>query len=142
MIETSHGWRVWPSKASDMRISEMTDQHIKACINKLSAIYGRGYNFRQEWIKIFQTELNEREHERNRIKVTIPPDKHSLASITIGVSRMPKHCGECPFYEASAVFDEDAFFGDCIVRSCPFGGDSWGCLVQRPDNCPLCLTKG
>ena len=44
------------------------------------------------------------------------------AKVTLFVKKMPANCGECPFYEASAVFDEDALFGDCIVRNCPFGG--------------------
>ena len=141
MIETSNGWRVWHSKAGNMRISEMTDKHIRACINKLNSTYGRGYNFRQEWINIFQTELNERDRERNKIEVIVQPEGDVAASVVIGISRMPKHCGECPLYESTAVFDEDACFGDCIVRHCPFGADSWGCRVKRPDNCPLRLTQ-
>ena len=137
MFETTHGYRIWPSKAGHMRIADMTDKHIQACINKLSASYGRGYNYRQEWIDVFKTELKEREYERNRIRVTIQPEHRSAASITLGVSRMPQHCGECPFYEGTAYYDEDTFFGDGIVRYCPFGGDTFGCLVQRPANCPL-----
>lgn len=137
MSETSNGWRTWSSKSGDIRIADMTDKHIQACINKLSATYGRGYNYRQEWIAIFRTELSERERERNSIKATISPTGPVAASITIGLSKIPKHCGECPFYESNAVFDEDACFGDVIMRSCPFGADHFGCLVERPNNCPL-----
>lgn len=142
MVETSNGYRIWSSKTGKMRVADMTDEHIRACVRLLRSTYGRGYNWRQEWINIFETELKERRAERNRIKIIMPPDRNAVASVTIGVSRMPKHCGECPFYEGSATFDEDAFFGDCIRRECPFGGDMFGCKVRRPDNCPLRLTKG
>lgn len=57
--------------------------------------------------------------------------------IELVFDRMPKHCGECQLYIDSATFDEDAMFGDGIVRSCPFGVDSFGCLVERPHNCPI-----
>lgn len=121
---------------------DMTDKHINACINKLESTYGRGYNYRQEWIKIFKTELAEREYERNKIAIDIQPNSKCEASVTIGLSRMPNHCGECPLYESTATFDEDAFFGDGIVRHCPFGASIWGCRVKRPDDCPLVLMKG
>lgn len=57
--------------------------------------------------------------------------------IELTFNRMPKHCGECQLYIDSATFDEDAMFGDGIVRSCPFGANSFGCLVERPYNCPI-----
>lgn len=61
--------------------------------------------------------------------------------IELVFDRMPRHCGECQLYIDSATFDEDAMFGDGIVRSCPFGADSFGCLVERPHNCPIIVRK-
>ena len=61
--------------------------------------------------------------------------------IELVFDRMPKHCGECQLYIDSATFDEDAMFGDGIMRSCPFGADRFGCLVERPHNCPIVGRK-
>lgn len=61
--------------------------------------------------------------------------------IELSFNRMPKHCGECQLYIDSATFDEDAMFGDGIMRSCPFGADRFGCLVERPHNCPIVGRK-
>ena len=57
--------------------------------------------------------------------------------IKIILREIPKHCGECPFYEDTYYEDEEAFFGDGIRHYCPFGGDYFGCLVERPENCPI-----
>ena len=57
--------------------------------------------------------------------------------IKIILREIPKHCGECPFYEDTYYEDDEAWFGDGIRHYCPFGGGTWGCLVERPANCPI-----
>lgn len=68
-------------------------------------------------------------------------DRNAPVSVQIGLSRMPENCGECPFYVKNVRYDEEAFFGDGMVHSCPFGCSHWGCLVTRPNDCPLRKNK-
>lgn len=63
--------------------------------------------------------------------------KSGVAEIVISFDRIPAHCGECRLYIENEYFDEDACFGDGITRSCPFGCQQFGCLVQRPPDCPI-----
>lgn len=58
-------------------------------------------------------------------------------TITLKFNKVPKHCGECPLYINNAYEEDKSWFGDGITHSCPFGGDTFGCLVERPKNCPI-----
>lgn len=53
------------------------------------------------------------------------------AKVTLYVKKMPDNCGECPFYQ----WNEHR--GDGVSHSCPFGCSHFGCLVERPEDCPL-----
>lgn len=57
--------------------------------------------------------------------------------IKIILREIPKHCGECPFYEENYYTDDEAWFGNGVHHYCPFGGNLFGCLVERPMNCPI-----
>ena len=46
---------------------------------------------------------------------------HGEGCIKIILREIPKHCGECPLYD----------------DYCPFGCSLWGCLVERPADCPI-----
>ena len=59
------------------------------------------------------------------------------AKITLFVKKMPSHCGECPFYQWNEYIDDEPLWGDGVSHSCPFGCDYFGCLVERPKDCPL-----
>ena len=59
------------------------------------------------------------------------------ACVKIILRNMPKHCGECPLYEENVYIDDEPWFGDGVHHSCPFGCGVWGCLVERPADCPL-----
>ena len=59
------------------------------------------------------------------------------ARVTLYVKKMPAHCGECPFYQWNEYVDDEPSWGDGISYSCPFGCEHFGCLVKRPDDCPL-----
>lgn len=63
------------------------------------------------------------------------------AYIKIVLREMPKHCGECPLYEDSVYVDDEPFFGDGVHHYCPFGASHFGCLVERPADCPLQFNK-
>lgn len=121
-MSDTYYWRLKDGTSIDIR--DMEDAHIKRCFKYLP----KG----SEWFDIFNDELQRR---KNEIKTSI--NEPSPVSVSIGLSRMPKHCGECPLYINSSYYDEDAFWGDGIVHYCPFGSDSYGCLVERPQNCPL-----
>lgn len=57
--------------------------------------------------------------------------------IILSFDKIPKHCGECQLYQENSFYDEDSGWGSGIRHSCPFGGDVWGCLIERPQNCPI-----
>lgn len=61
----------------------------------------------------------------------------SQAKVELFLNYFPKNCGECTFYLNSQYYDEDSFFGDGEVHFCPFGGDNYGCMIERQKNCPL-----
>lgn len=63
------------------------------------------------------------------------------AYIKIILRKMPSHCGECPLYEENVYVDDEPLWGDGIIHSCPFGASHWGCLVERPLDCPLKENK-
>lgn len=63
--------------------------------------------------------------------------KSGVAEIVLSFNRIPAHCGECRLYIENAWFDEDGMFGDGITHSCPFGCQTFGCLVERPPDCPI-----
>ena len=123
MTKQTYYWRQKDGSRIDVR--EMDAAHIKRCFKFLPK--------HSEWFDIFNEELLRREKE---IK-TVVNDISLPVFVSIGLSRMPEHCGECPFYNNTACYDEDACFGDGIRRYCPFGCSLWGCLVERPTDCPL-----
>ena len=59
------------------------------------------------------------------------------AKVTLYVKKMPAHCGECPFYQWNEYVDDEPLWSDGISYSCPFGCSHFGCLVERPKDCPL-----
>lgn len=59
------------------------------------------------------------------------------ASIVIKFDKVPNSCNECLFYKNTFYVDEEPFFGDGIHHYCPFGASAWGCLIERPENCPI-----
>lgn len=59
------------------------------------------------------------------------------AKVTLYVKNMPTHCGECPFYQWNEYVDDEPSWGNGISYSCPFGCSHFGCLVERPKDCPL-----
>lgn len=71
------------------------------------------------------------------IKTSVNSQAKTAATVTISLDRMPEHCGECPLYISTGHFDEDAMWGDHMVYKCPFGCENEGCLVERPEDCPL-----
>lgn len=127
-MREEHYWR--QKDGSLVNIRDMDESHIKNCFKFLPQ--------HSEWIEIFNNELHRREKEIT----TEVNGVHSLVNISIGLSRMPEHCGECPFYINTYYYDEDAFFGDGIQHYCPFKCSYWGCLVKRPDDCPLTKMRG
>lgn len=62
---------------------------------------------------------------------------HGEGYIKIILREIPKHCGECPFYEDTVYIDDEPFFGDGVHHYCPFGASHFGCLVERPADCPI-----
>ena len=59
------------------------------------------------------------------------------AKITLYVTKMPSNCGECPFWQWNECVDDEPSWGDGVSHSCPFGCSHFGCLVERPAECPL-----
>lgn len=57
------------------------------------------------------------------------------AMMTISLKRLPEDCTECPFF--ADYYEDESFFGDGHYNECIFGGDSCGCVVERPQNCPF-----
>ena len=77
-------------------------------------------------------------HEDLVLGYSINAPKKKAGRITIDFSVIPKNCGECPLYmNNSFEYDEEFAFGDGIGNECPFGGNTFGCLVERPENCPI-----
>lgn len=63
--------------------------------------------------------------------------KNCKGYILLCFDGIPKHCGECPLYKETYYEDDEPMWGDGIIHYCPFGGDTFGCLVERPANCPI-----
>ena len=122
-MSDTHYWH--QKDGSFINVMDMDEIHIKRCFKFLPK--------NSEWIDIFKKELLRREKE---IKIKLN-DKNSPVSISIGLSRMPENCGECPFYINSFYEDEDCGWGSGVIHYCPFNCDNWGCLVERPSDCPL-----
>lgn len=64
-------------------------------------------------------------------------NKKCKGYILISFDEIPKNCSECQLYLESGEYNEEACFGDNIIHSCPFGGSAWGCLLNRPKDCPI-----
>ena len=143
-MKTTYSEKIWKSSVGNIKISNMSESHIQKCIDLLSSkakttYFGRA-QWCYDWIDIFETELEEREAERNRIKIELGSSKSNIG-INIRLTRMPSNCGECPFYLQNESYDDEAWFGDGITHSCPFGCSTWGCLVERPEDCILTEIK-
>ena len=118
-----HYWRT--KTGEDIAVCDMTDEHIKRAMKYATGWY---------WHHIFEEELERREKERNKIETTYE-DNLSGPHLTITLSRMPENCFECPL---QASYEEDEpMWGDGVVYYCPFGGENYGCAVERPKGCPL-----
>lgn len=63
------------------------------------------------------------------------------AHVTLSIRKVPKHCGECPFYLENEYIDDEPMWGDGISHWCPFGAEYFGCLVERPHDCPLIIKE-
>ncbi len=59
------------------------------------------------------------------------------AQVTLYVTKMPSNCGECPFWQWNEFVDDEPTWGDGVSHWCPFGCSHFGCLVERPKDCPL-----
>ena len=57
--------------------------------------------------------------------------------IILSFDEIPKTCGDCQLFKNTYTYDEDAFWGDGISHYCPYGGAIFGCLKERPKNCPI-----
>lgn len=78
-----------------------------------------------------------REEEAKKVKISLTNKRYSAGVITIRFNKLPEACPDCPLYQMNESYDEDAFFGDGISHSCPFGANHWGCAVKRPKDCPI-----
>ena len=78
-----------------------------------------------------------REEEAKKVKVSLTNKRYNAGVITIRFNKLPEACPDCPLYQMNESYDEDAFFGDGISHSCPFGASIWGCAVKRPKDCPI-----
>ena len=140
MTETKYGNKIWKSNKLNVRVSDMSDEHINKCIayldKKLNSALKRERPWCYEWLDIFRTEITEREKNKNQIHFELNPENPKIV-LNIGLTRIPKNCTECPFYINNAEYDEDASFGNGYTYSCPFGCGIWGCAVERPADCPI-----
>lgn len=59
------------------------------------------------------------------------------AYILLSFDSIPKNCGECPLYIENEIYDYDAGWGSGYKHECPFKCDNWGCLVDKPSDCPI-----
>jgi hypothetical protein len=78
-----------------------------------------------------------KEAEAKKVKISLTNEKYNAGTITIRFNKIPSNCEDCPLYQWNEYYDEDAFFGDGISHSCPFGTSVFGCAVKRPKNCPI-----
>lgn len=76
-------------------------------------------------------------HEELIFGYKVNSEKKTKGCITLNFDVIPSNCGECPLYMNNAVYDEDACWGDGVSHWCPFGADHYGCLVERPKDCPI-----
>ncbi len=140
MIETKYGNKIWKSNKLNVKVSDMSDEHINKCISylnkKLNSALKRERPWCYEWLDIFRTEIKEREKDKNRIRFELNPENPKVV-LNIGLTRIPKNCTECPFYINNTEYDEDSSFGDGYTHSCPFGCGIWGCAIERPTDCPI-----
>ena len=66
--------------------------------------------------------------------------KKEKYKIILEFEALPKNCSECPLYESNFYEEDETWFGDGITHYCPYGGSTWGCVVERPENCPIGKT--
>lgn len=122
-MSVTYYWR--QKDGTDIDIRDMDETHIKRCFKFLPK--------HSEWFRVFNDELLRR---KNEIKTHINDTTYPV-TVSVGLSRMPENCGECPFYINTAYYDEEGCWGDNIRHYCPFGCGYFGCLVERPSDCPL-----
>lgn len=114
------------------------------------------YNVKYNWLTIKDTDLKIYEqkktvsyadykagryyispHEDIVFGYSINSDKPSKGTITLNFKVIPNHCGECPLYMSNVYVDDEPMWGSGISHSCPFGSSHYGCLVERPKDCPI-----
>lgn len=119
-------WRT--QKGYYIKVGNMTDEHIKNAMKYVT--------HNSPWYDIFQDELNRREKERREErKIKLSFDDPSKPHVTLSLSRMPENCFECPL---QVEYEEDEpMWGNGIGHYCPYGGETWGSAVERPEGCPL-----
>lgn len=61
-------------------------------------------------------------------------------TITLKFKKLPNNCTECPLYQSNSYEDDEPMFGDGIHNYCPYGGSTYGCVVERPKDCPIGKT--
>ena len=118
------------------------------------------YNVKYNWLTIADTDIKIYEqkktvtyadykagkyyispHEDLVFGYNINSKSPSKGTITLSFDAIPKHCGECSLYIENMSVDDEPMWGDGIQHFCPFGAKTFGCLVERPDDCPI-ITAG
>lgn len=119
------------------------------------------YNVKYNWLTIEDTDLKIYEqkktvayadykagryyispHEKLIFGYRINSEKKTKGSITLNFDVIPNNCGECPLYMDNVYVDDEPMWGDGVSHSCPFGSSYYGCLVERPKDCPIKIRGG
>ena len=121
-------------------------------------VYDRRYkdNVKYNWLTIDATDIKIYQQKKRVAYADYMPGKYYISpheelilgygvnaaspyagEIRLTFSRIPAHCGECPLYIGNTYIDDEPTWGSGIHHYCPFGADLYGCLVSRPDNCPI-----
>lgn len=80
-------------------------------------------------------------HEDIVFGYSVNPKKKGKGTITISFDTIPKHCGECALYINNLFVEDEPSWGSGILHYCPFGADYHGCLVERPEGCPIQIEE-
>lgn len=80
-------------------------------------------------------------HEELVFGYELNPEVTQKGTITLGFTVIPKNCGECPLYMSNISVDDEPSWGSGISHYCPFGADYYGCLVERPADCPIIIKE-
>lgn len=118
------------------------------------------YNVKYNWLTIKDTDLKIYEqkktvtyadykagryyispHEELIFGYKVNSEKKTKGSITLNFDVIPNNCGECLLYLENMFVDDEPMWGDGVSHSCPFGAAMYGCLVERPKNCPIVIEE-